>query len=311
MAQIDSEVSVAQLRCFVTVIEVGSIAEAGRRLGMSAASVSKAIARLEESVGARLLHRSTHALSLTEDGEALLESARRVVDAARSFQDAAAGAVGGADKGIVRVSAPVAFVRHVLAPLIADFARVQPDIRLDIRANNEMADLAEEGIDLALRSGSLAGVPGHLQQAWFSFPWVICAAPSYLEQHTTPQHPDDLDRHDAIGFRNRRTGQVQGWPVRSLSETAGKQYPPATRFAFDDGDAVWDAMLAGAGIACAPLWLAASALRSGHAVEVLRAWRDKDVTISMLRREREMTPGRISVLMDYLRTRAPRLDDLL
>ena len=311
MMPIDLEVSVPQLRCFITVVEAGSVAEAGRRLGTSAASVSKAIARLEESVGARLLHRSTHALSLTEDGEALLEPARQVVRTARSFQDAAADAAGGADKGIVRVSAPVAFVRHVLAPLVADFAKVHPGIRLDVRANNEIVDLAEEGIDLALRSGSLAGVPGHIQQTWFNFPWVICAAPDYLESRPAPQRPDELGGHDVIGFRNRRTGQVQGWPIKTPSGSAGKQYPRGVRFAFDDGDAAWDAMLGGAGIACAPLWLAASALRSGRAIEVLKEWRDKDASISMLRRERELTPGRVTALMGYLRARAPQLGDLL
>ncbi|HEY8333271.1 MAG TPA: LysR family transcriptional regulator [Tardiphaga sp.] len=311
MIPIDPDVSVAQLRCFIAVVEAGSVADAGRRLGTSAASVSKAIARLEENVGARLLHRSTHALSLTEDGEALLEPARQVVRAARHFQDAAADAGGGADKGIVRVSAPVAFVRHVLAPLVAEFARVHPEIRLDVRASNEIVDLAEDGIDLALRSGPLAGVPGHRQQAWFSYPWVICAAPDYLTRRPAPRTPDEIDGHDIIGFRNRRTGQVQGWPIRTPSGPAGKPYPADVRFAFDDGDAVWNAMLGGAGMACAPLWLAASDLRSGRAIEVLRDWRDKPVSTSMLRRERELTPGRVAALMGYLRTRAPQLDDLM
>lgn len=311
MKPIDLDVSVPQLRCFVTVVEAGSVAEAGRRLGTSAASVSKAIARLEESVGARLLHRSTHALSLTEDGEALLEPARRVVRAAGNFRDAAAGTARGADKGIVRVSAPVAFVRHMLAPLVADFARMHPDIRLDVRATNEIADLAEEGIDLALRSGSLAGFPGHIQQTWFRFPWVICAAPSYLERRPAPRKPDQLDAHDLLGFRNHRTGQVQGWPVRATSGEVGKSFTPNVRFAFDDGDAVWHAMLSGAGIACAPLWLAATALRTGHAIEVLKKWRDTDVSIAMLRRERDLTPGRVSILMSFLHARTPRLDDLL
>jgi DNA-binding transcriptional LysR family regulator len=311
MKPIDLDVSVPQLRCFVSVVEAGSVAEAGRRLGTSAASVSKAIARLEESVGARLLHRSTHALSLTEDGDALLEPARRVVLAAGNFRDAAAGTAGGADKGIVRVSAPVAFVRHMLAPLVADFARMHPDIRLDVRATNEIADLAEEGIDLALRSGSLAGFPGHIQQNWFSFPWVICAAPSYLERRPAPRKPDQLDAHDLLGFRNHRSGQVQGWPVRATSGEVGKPFTPNVRFAFDDGDAVWHAMLSGAGIACAPLWLAATALRTGHAIEVLKEWRDTDVSIAMLRRERDLTPGRVSILMSFLHARTPRLDDLL
>ena len=310
MKPIDLEVSVPQLRCFITVVEAGSVAEAGRRLGTSAASVSKAIARLEDSVGARLLHRSTHALSLTEDGEALLEPARQVVRAARGFQDAAADAAGAADKGIIRVSAPVAFVRHILAPLMADFARIHPDIRLDVRATNEIADLAEEGIDLALRSGSLDGFPGHIQQTWFCFPWVICAAPDYLARRPAPSEPDQLAAHDLIGFRNHRTGQLQSWPVRPAAGEVGKPFAPAARFAFDDGDAAWDAMLGGAGIACAPLWLAAAALRTGRAIEVLREWRDTDVSIAMLRRERDLPPGRVSVLMSFLRARTPRLDDL-
>jgi DNA-binding transcriptional LysR family regulator len=307
---IDLEVSVPQLRCFITVVEAGSVAEAGRRLGVAAASVSKAIARLEESVGARLLHRSTHALSLTEDGEKLLEPARAVVRAAANFRDAASAVADGASKGIVRVSAAVGFVRHVLAPLLADFATLHPEIRLDIRASNEIVDLAEDGIDLALRSGSLAGVPGHLQQSWFSFPWVICAAPAYLAQRPMPQTPDQLERHDLIGFRNRRTGQVQGWPIRDPSGGTSQQYMPDVRFAFDDGDGTWNAVLAGAGIGCAPLWLAADALRSGRAIEILKDWRDSAVSISMLRRERDLTPGRVAVLMSYLRARTPRLDDL-
>lgn len=306
----DPDVSVPQLRCFITVVEAGSVAEAGRRLGIAAASVSKAIARLEESVGARLLHRSTHALSLTEDGEKLLAPARRVVQAAGSFLDAAADASDDADKGVVRLSAPVAFVRHVLAPLMADFALLHPHIRLDIRASNEIVDLAEEGIDLALRSGSLAGVPGHLQQVWFSFPWVICAAPDYLARRPAPQTPDQLEGHDIIGFRNHRTGQVQSWPIKAPDGSSQQRMPDA-RFAFDDGDAGWQAIRAGAGIGCAPLFVAATSLRSGAAVEILKAYRAKDVSISMLRRERDLTPGRVETLMSYLRSRTPEFDDLV
>jgi len=194
---------------------------------------------------------------------------------------------------------------------VADFARLHPDIRLDVRATNEIADLAEEGIDLALRSGSLAGFPGHIQQTWFSFPWVICAAPSYLERRPAPLTPDQLEAHDLIGFRNNRTGQVRSWPIRATPEEVGKPFAPNTRFAFDDGDAVWGATLSGAGIACAPLWLAAAALRTGHAIEVLQQWRDKDASIAMLRRERDLTPGRVSALMSFLHARTPRLDDLL
>lgn len=307
----DFEVSVPQLRCFVAVVDAGSVAEAGRRLGMSAASVSKAVTRLEEGAGVRLLHRSTHALSLTEDGEALMGPAREAVHAAQAFEDAAAYAADGGDAGVVRLTGAVGLVRHVVVPLMGDFARLHPGIRLDVRATNEIVDLADGSIDLALRSGSLSGVPGHLQQVWFSFPWVICAAPSYLDRRPVPLTVPDLDGHDLIGFRNQRTGRVQPWLYRTATSDAGGKYDPKARLSFDDGDAAWGAMLAGAGIACAPLWLAAASLRNGTAVEVLTEWRDPDVSVAMLRRDRRVTPGRLTTLMAFLSARAPDLRDLL
>jgi DNA-binding transcriptional LysR family regulator len=250
-------------------------------------------------------------MSLTEDGEALLEPAREAVRAAQAFEDAAAHACDGGDAGVVRLTGAVGFVRHVVAPLMGDFVRLHPDIRLDVRATNEIVDLADGGIDLALRSGSLSGVPGHLHQTWFSFPWVICAAPSYLDRRPRPTTVAELDGHDVLGFRNHRTGRVQPWPRRTPTGDAGGSYEPKARLAFDDGDAVWGAMLAGAGIACAPLWLAATSLRNGTAVELLAQWRDADVSVAMLRRDRRLTPGRLTALMAFLSARAPDLGDLL
>ncbi len=310
MNAIDFEVSVPQLRCFVAVVSAGSVAEASRRLGMSAASVSKAITRLEAGAGVKLLHRSTHALSLTEDGESLIEAAREAVRAAEAFEHAAAHVADGANAGVVRLTGAVGFVRHVVVPLMGEFAVRHPDIRLDVRATNETVDLADGGIDLALRSGAVSGVPGHLQQAWFSFPWVICAAPGYLDRRPAPLTVPELDGHDLIGFRNNRTGRVQPWPHRGPTGGAGGRYDLKTGLSFDDGDAAWGAMLAGAGIACAPLWLAATALRNGTAVEILAKWRDADASVTMLRRNRRLTPGRLTTLMAFLSARVPYFGDL-
>jgi DNA-binding transcriptional LysR family regulator len=299
----DFEISVPQLRCFLAVVSAGSVAEAARRLGMSAASVSKALTRLEEGVGVRLLHRSTHALSLTEDGEALLGPARDAVQAAQSFEDAAAAAAEDGDHGVVRVTAAVGLVRHVLVPLVGELVRLHPEIRLDVRATNELIDLADEGIDLALRSGSLSGIPGHLHQTWFQCPWVICATPGYLAGRTAPRALADLAAHTLIGFRNQRTGRVQPWPHRDGS------YDVRAHLAFD-GDATWAALLAGAGIGCAPLYMAAAALRAGSVVEVLADQRASAATISMVRRERRLTPSRVEKVMAFLAARAPELADL-
>jgi len=305
MKGIDLEISVPQLRCFIAAVSAGSVAEAGRRLGMSAASVSKAITRLEQSAGVRLLHRSTHAMSLTPDGEALLGPAREAVRAAQAFEDAAAHVIDGGGHGVVRLTAAVGFVRNVIVPLVGELVTLHPGLRLDVHATNEIVDLADDGIDLAIRSGSLDRIPGHLHQTWFRFPWVMCAAPSYLARRPAPRKVAELDGHDLVGFRNHRTGRIEPWPHK-----AGR-YAPAPRVAFDDGDAAFSAMLAGAGIACAPLYLAAASLRNGAAGEVLATSRAGDVSVAMVRRERRLTPGRVSTLIAFLTARAPDLTDLV
>jgi len=305
------DISLSQLRCFIAVVDAGSLAEAGRQLGMSTASVSKAIARLEQASRVKLLHRSTHAISLTHDGEQLVELAREVVRAASVFSRSAGAQNQESAAGWVRVAAPVAFMRGVLTPLFAAFSRENPSIRLDLRASNELVDLAKDGVDLAIRSGSLLRVPGHLQTAWFKCPWVVCASPEYFDGRQRPEQPGDLAAHQLIGFRNQRNGQVRPWWFREPGkEGEAMQVAPDVSSIFDDGASAWEAALHGAGIVSAPLWLAADDLRAGRAIEVLRDWRDADTTMNFLRRDRRLTPERVNTLIAYLRTRAPPLADL-
>ena len=310
MAITETDITLPQLRCFVAAVDAGSLAEAGRQLGMSAASISKAIVRLEQTSGVRLLHRSTHAISLTQDGQELIAQAREVVRAADAFSRSAGARTQDSAIGWVRVTSPVALMREVLTPLLAEFGRQHPSIRLDLRASNELADLARDGVDLAIRSGSLVRVPGHVQSAWFGFPWVVCASPEYLEGREPPAQTGDLAGHRLIGFRNQRNGQVRPWRFR---QPDGKviQFAPEVSAVFDDGASVWNAVVHGAGISCAPLWLAAADLRAGRAVEVLRDWRDADVTMNFLRLDRRLTPERVSTVIDFLRRHAPSLNDLI
>lgn len=312
MAVTELDISLSQLRCFVAVVDAGSLAEAGRRLGMSTASISKAIARLEQTSGVRLLHRSTHAVSLTQDGEQLIEQARDVVVAASVFSRSAGVQTQESAAGWVRVTAPVAFMRDVLTPLFTEFSRENPSIRLDLRASNELLDLAKDGIDLAIRSGSLVRSPGHVQTAWFKFPWVVCASPEYLAGRELPEQPSDFAAHKLIGFRNQRTGQVRPWWFRQPgSEGDVVQVAPAASCIFDDGASAMKAVVHGAGILSAPLWLAADDLRAGRAVELVRGWRHDDVTMSFLRRDRRLTPERVNTVIAYLRRHAPPLADLI
>jgi DNA-binding transcriptional LysR family regulator len=308
----EHEISLSQLRCFIAVVDAGSLAKAGRQLGMSTPSVSKAIARLEQTSGVKLLHRSTHAISLTQDGERLVESAREVMRAAGVFSRSAQAQTQTDSSGWVRLTAPVALTRDVLTPLLPRFNHDNPSIRLDIRSTNQLLDLAREGVDVAIRSGSLARVPGHVQTTWFKFPWVVCASPAYLKGRQQPRQPNDLTGHQLIGFRNQRTGQVRPWSFRPAGKRGSViQSAPDPMTIYDDGGSAWNAALHGGGIVSAPLWLAAADLRAGRAVELLREWRDVDVTMYFLRRDRRLTPQRVNRVIAYLRRHAPALADLI
>ncbi len=287
--------------CFVRVVEAGSFAEAGRRLGMTTSGVSKAISRFEAEHGVRLLHRSTHALSLTDEGEQVLEEARDVLRGCERLGAALSQATDGGRAGRVRISAPPGFTRSCLVPALPRLLDAHPEIHIELQASYDLVDLADEGVDLALRTGQLAGLPGHVSQVLFSSPWCAYAAPDYLARRGTPSCPDELTGHALIGFRNSGNGRVGAWRFQYPAAAGGAvRHDIDARIVFDDGSAAYDLARNGYGIVWAPEWLALGDVRSGQIVEVLQAWRSGRMPMSVVRRERRLTPQRIRVVIDFL-----------
>ena len=292
-----------QLTCFVRVAEAGSFAEAGRRLGMTTSGVSRVISRFEAEHGVRLLHRSTHALSLTDEGEQLLDGARDVLSGADRFGFMLSQAADGGRAGRVRISAPPGFARACLLPVLPELLDAHPEIRIEVRASYNLVDLADEGVDLALRTGPLEGFPGHVSKLLLSSPWCAYTTPSYLARRGKPASPDDLRQHELISFRNSSDGRVSAWrfqhPVVD-GESGLIRLEAHSRIVFNDGSAAYDMARNGYGIVWAPEWMALDDLRSGRVVEVLKTWRSSEMRMSVVRRERRLTPRRISVVTDFL-----------
>jgi DNA-binding transcriptional LysR family regulator len=298
-----STVTFAQLQCFVAVVDAGSFAEAARRLGLTTSGVSKAITRLEAAWGVRVLHRSTHALSLTPEGERLLDVARDALNGVRQAELALSSAAGIASSGRVRLSAPTAFLASCLAPLLPRFRAAHPNILLDLRGSDTMVDLADSAVDLALRTGPIDGIPGHLQQVLFRFPWVTCASSDYLQRRGTPADPADLAEHDLLAFRNQRTGLASAWLYRNRTAGQGevRQWPPSPAVILDDANAVCAAAIAGAGVIWAPAWLVREALASGQLQAVLAGWVTEEMTMSVIRRDQDHTPERVDRVITFLK----------
>ncbi len=162
---------------------------------------------------------------------------------------------------------------------------------------------SRDGADLALRTGPLTGIPGHVSQKLLSSPWCAFAAPGYLARNGTPSSPDDLARHQLIGFRNSGSGRVDAWRFQRpgvSGEVGAVRHDADARVVFDDGASAYELACRGFGIVWAPQWLALDDLRRGRVVEVLQDWRGGEMLMSVVRRDRRLTPHRVRVVIDFL-----------
>ena len=197
---------------FVRAAETLSFVAAGRLLGVSASAVGKNIAKLEESLGVRLLQRTTRRISLTEEGVLFLDRCRRVLDELRDAE-LTLSHFAQRPRGRLRVSLPTVGYRF-LAPVLPDFRRRYPHIELDLEFNDRIVDVIEEGFDAAIRSGKQAQ-SRLMSRRVGSFRFVLSAAPSYLATRGVPLSPKDLATHDGLRFRLPSTGKLQNWAMAS------------------------------------------------------------------------------------------------
>lgn len=185
-----------EMTVFVRAVELGGFSSAARALGLTPSAVSKSISRLEDRLGVRLLNRTTRSLTTTPEGETFLERSRRILaDIDEAEQEITRFRT--APRGLLRLHVSVAFGLHQLPPVLPAFLARYPEVRLDITMSDRVPDFAEEGIDVAVRSGE---VPDEnlIARRICLMERVICAAPSYLRKHGTPRTPDDLLGHNCL-----------------------------------------------------------------------------------------------------------------
>lgn len=185
-----------EMTVFVRAVELGGFSAAARALGLTPSAVSKSISRLEDRLGVRLLNRTTRSLTTTPEGETFLERSRRILaDIEEAEQEITRFRT--APRGLLRLHVSVAFGLHQLPPALPAFLARYPEVELDITMSDRVPDFAEEGIDVAVRSGE---VPDEnlIARRICLMERVICAAPSYLRKHGTPRTPDDLLGHNCL-----------------------------------------------------------------------------------------------------------------
>jgi DNA-binding transcriptional LysR family regulator len=280
---------------FASVVEHRSFSGAAVALGVSKATVSKAISRLETRLGTTLFHRTSRRLTLTDSGQALAERAQRILVEGQCAEEQALDAAS-APAGLVRIAAPLTFgVKH-LGPVLADFLAQHPAIRIDLRLSDAFVDIVGDGIDIALR---IAELPDSTLRARRLGPVTghIVGAPAYFEKHGRPRHPADLASHACFTYANIANPDV--WRFRKAGgEEASVRVEGPIRT--DNGEAILPALRAGLGIAVLPGFIVDEDLAAGRLEAVLPEWSAGGAALHLLTPPGTLRPARVEVLIDYL-----------
>ena len=278
---------------FVRVAATRNLSAAGRDFGLSPAASSARIAQLEKQLGARLFNRTTRSITLSEQGELFLQPALDLLQAA----DHAQSALGGEQaQGLLRVAMSASFGRQHISPLIAPFLKLYPKIKLDLRLSDQVADLVQEGIDVAIRLGNLKD-SSLVARKLAPNRRLMCASPAYLAQYGTPAMPQELAQHQVLVLGDKRILQFRqrANPEQVISV---KVSGPLVS---DNYEILSDAALHGVGFLKKATWDAAPHLQAGRLIALFPDYPFADESfIWAVYASRQFLPKKTQVFIDYL-----------
>jgi DNA-binding transcriptional LysR family regulator len=283
---------------FAAVAEYRSFTEAAKALSLSKATVSKAVSRLENQVGAALFHRTSRRLSLTETGRALTERASRIW-AEGLAADEAARDEATVPQGVVKLAAPMTFGQMHVGPAVADFLADYPGITIDLHLSDEKINIIDKGIDIALRIAALPDSSLRTRQLG-RIDASIVAAPSYLDRHGRPVHPAELGVHRCFSYAYVDTPNLLRFRGPGQEEVVVRPEGP---FRSNSGDVMLPALRAGLGIAVLPNFIVGDDLAEGRLEAILAEWSPPPVSLHLLTPPGVARSARVSLFADFLSER--------
>lgn len=277
----------------VAAVDTGSLSAASRHLRIPLATVSRRVSELEEHLNVRLLHRGNRKLVLTDIGQSYVASCRRIMEEIAEVERAASGEYR-APQGELIITAPAVLGRSHLLPIVVEFLRAFPDVRMRLQLTDRHVNLVEEHVDLAVRIGELPD-SSTIAMRVGAVGLVLCASPAYLKKRGTPKQPADLAAHDCVIHEGHATSYNWGFFTEESAQTV--QIP--SHLAVSLGEAAVAAAAAGAGIARVLSYLIDDLVKSRSLVKLLEAYEPPPIPVSLIYPSQRQVPLKLRAFLDF------------
>ncbi|SDJ11106.1 DNA-binding transcriptional regulator, LysR family [Ferrimonas sediminum] len=278
------------MRTFVAVVEEGSFTRAAERLGHSPQLASKYVSQLEQSLGTRLLNRTTRRVNLTEAGGGYYQRAQQVLVEIEEMESQL-GELQHRPRGLLRISAPVSFASRHLPRLLSDFRKAYPQVQIDLHLNDRRVDIVEEGFDVALRIGQLKD-SSMIARKIAPINLVLVASPDYLAEHGTPRTPGELAQHQFLKY----SYSDDNIPLDKRDGARMKE----SGISCNNGDVLVEAAVQGAGIALQPTFIAAPAIANGSLVTLMHDHIPPPMGLYAIYAHRQLLASKVRCFIDFI-----------
>ncbi len=282
------------MRAFVTVVNENTFTRAADRLAMSPQLVSKYVSQLEQHLGVRLLNRTTRKIHLTEAGTRYHQRAQQVLNDIDDMEHQL-GDLQTQARGLLRISAPVSFAIHHMAPLLSEFQKAHPAVGIDLQLNDRKVDVVEEGFDIVLRIGHLKS-SSLIAKRIAPVRLVLCASPAYLKQQGTPERPEDLREHRYLRYSYLELDASQ--TVHRWLQSSGRDN--SSDMISNNGDVLVAAAIAGAGIALQPTFISGSAIKERKLQVILPDYEPEPMALYAVYAHRQLLASKVRSFIDFI-----------
>jgi len=294
---------IADLSVFVSVVKAGSLSEASRDLGLSVASISKYVSRIEQELGVRVLLRNARGLRLTSEGQALYA---RVESLLNELNQAIArvSATREIPQGLLKVISTIGLGRNRIAPLVSEFSALHPDVTVQLSLGDRYVDMVVDDVDVAISIGAPEDT-SLVAKRLMSNPCCICASPAYLKGRKAPRHPKDLKKHDCL-ILDCHGSFKDHW---ALEDEDGGQHnvKVSGNLITDNSETLREWVLKGYGIALKSQWDIAGHLDRGELVRLMPRYRAPDLDFYMVYAGRDLLPAKTRAFINFLEENVDRL----